>query len=183
VILNTQTSIDMRAAAGRRGFELIDGEASITTKAGVDVEIVAAAGRATASSAHFTVRRDNASVCVTCLQGEVSVRHRDQVASVLQGQQIIYDDRGLQPVVSADVAVSSAWERGQLIFRHQPFARVVQELNRYRPGKIVLLNDRLGERDVVATFQLDRIDDAITHLAKTFGARLRRLPGGMVLLS
>jgi transmembrane sensor len=59
----------------------------------------------------------------------------------------------------------------------------VQELNRYRPGKIVLLNDRLGERDVVATFQLSRIDEAVVNLAQTFSARLRRLPGGMVLLS
>jgi transmembrane sensor len=184
IILNTQTSIDMRAAnAGRRGFELIDGEASITAKPGSDVEVVAAYGRATASAAHFTIRRDNASVCITCMQGEVSVSHRDQRASVQPGQQVVYDDHGLQPVAVADIAVSSAWERGQLIFRHQPFARVVKELNRYRPGKIVVLNDRLGQRDVVATFQLASIDAAIDHLAETFGAKLRRLPGGMVLLS
>lgn len=184
VILNTQTSIDMRASgSGRREFELIDGEASVTTKAGADVEVVAAGGRVTASAAHFTIRRDNASVCITCMQGEVGVRHRDRVASVSPGQQLVYDHHGLQPVAAADVAVSSAWERGQLIFRHEPFARVVQELNRYRPGKIVLLNDKLGERDVVATFQLASIDAAIDHLAETFGAKLRRLPGGMVLLS
>lgn len=184
VILNTQTSIDMRpSGSGRRGFELLDGEASITAQAGADLEVVAADGRVAASTAHFTIRRDDMSVCVTCLQGEVSVRYRDQVASVSPGHQIIYDDRGMKPVVATDVAVSSAWERGQLIFRHESFARVVQELNRYRPGKIMLLNDKLGERDVVATVQLGRIDAAIDHLAETFGARLRRLPGGMVLLS
>ncbi len=184
VVLNTQTSIDMRASgAGRREFELIDGEASITTKAGADVEVVAAGGRALASAAHFTVRRDNGSVCITCMQGEVDVRLREQVTAVSSGHQVVYDNQGLRPVATADIAVSSAWERGQLIFRHQPFARVVQELNRYRPGKIVVLNDKLGERDVVATFQLVSIDAAIDHLAETFGAKLRRLPGGMVLLS
>lgn len=184
VILNTQTSIDVRAASSdRRGFELLDGEVSITAKADVDVEVVAGNGRATASAAHFTIRREDASVCITCVQGEVRVRHRDQVASVSPGHQIVYDDSGLKPVATADVVVLSAWERGQLIFRHEPFARVVQELNRYRPGKIVLLNDKLGKRDVVATFQLSHIDAAIDHLAETFGARLRRLPGDMVLLS
>jgi transmembrane sensor len=184
IVLNTQTSIDMRASnSGRRGFELIDGEASITMKADADVEVLAAFGRTTASAAHFTIRRDNASVCVTCLRGEVSVRFRGQVASVSPGHQIVYDADSLKPAVAADVVVSSAWERGQLIFRHEPFARVVHEINRYRPGKIVLLNDKLGERDVVATFQLSRIDAALDHLAETFGARLRRLPGGMILLS
>jgi transmembrane sensor len=182
IVMNTQTSIDIRSgAAGTRAFELIDGEAAVMTKA--SFEVFAANGRVTASSARFNMRRDQASVCVTCLEGAVRVNRHDQLVEVLTGQQVVYDDNGFRPVAPIDVAVASAWERGQLIFRHEPLARVVQELNRYRPGKIVLLNDRLGERDVVATFQLSRIDEAVVNLAQTFSARLRRLPGGMVLLS
>ncbi|MBB4200030.1 hypothetical protein CCR94_21780 [Rhodoblastus sphagnicola] len=182
IVMNTRTSIDLRSqASGSRGFELLDGEAAVATKA--TFEIFAASGRVTASAARFNMRRDQASVCVTCVEGAVRVSRLERFVEVPAGQQVVYDDNGLQQVTPTDVAVATAWERGQLIFRHEPLARVVREIDRYRPGKIVLLNEKLGERDVVATFQLSRIDEAVTNLAQTFGARLRRLPGGMVLLS
>lgn len=182
IVMNTQTSIDIRSAAsGRRTFELIGGEAAVTTKA--SFEVLAANGRVTASSARFTLRIDQTSVCVTCVEGAVRVNRLDRLVEMLAGEQVVYDEDGFKPIAPIDVGVATAWERGQLIFRHEPLARVVQEVNRYRPGKIVLLNDRLGERDVVATFQLSGIDEAVDNLARTFGARLRRLPGGIVLLS
>jgi transmembrane sensor len=182
VVLNTQTSIDIRSAApGRRAFELIGGEAAVTTK--TSFEVFAANGRVTALSARFSLRRDQTSVCVTCVEGAVRVSRLDRLVEMLAGEQVVYDEDGFRPIAPIDIGIATAWERGQLIFRHEPLARVVQEVNRYRPGKIVLLNDRLGERDVVATFQLSGIDEAIDNLAKTFGARLRRIPGGIVLLS
>jgi transmembrane sensor len=60
---------------------------------------------------------------------------------------------------------------------------LVEEINRYRPGKIVVMDTRLGERMISGTFHLDHLDDFIGQVQGLFGATARALPGGIVLLS
>jgi transmembrane sensor len=69
-----------------------------------------------------------------------------------------------------------------LVFREVPLARLIDEVNRYRSGKIVLLDSHLAQRRVVATFRLDRIDDAVTFVRQVMNVPARFLPGGIVLL-
>jgi transmembrane sensor len=185
VTLNTQTSIGVGPAVpGSRVIELISGEAAVTANANrSSFDIVAAGGRVTAAVARFDMRRSGRSVRVTCLDGVVDVACHDRSVTVPPEHQVTYDADGLGTISTIDLAVVTAWQQGQLVFRHEPLARVLEEINRYRPGRILLLNEKLGERDVVATFHLDRIDDVIAHLAEAFDARARFLPGGVVVLS
>ena len=76
-----------------------------------------------------------------------------------------------------------AWRKGQLVFRQTPLAEVVGEINRYRSGRIMLMNDALGRRLVEARVTLDRIDDLIVLIREAYGARVTTLPGGVVVLS
>jgi transmembrane sensor len=61
-------------------------------------------------------------------------------------------------------------------------AEVVTEINRYRSGRIILMNPALGTLPVDATFRLDRIDEAASRLADVFELKARFLPSGIVLL-
>lgn len=186
LVLNTQTSIGIHPAErGAARIELIAGEAMVTANAAgsAPVDIRAGDGEMLARTARFNVRRDHADVCVTCLEGAVEVRHLKRTVIVLAGYQLNYNDVGLGDVAVSDIAATTAWQHGQLIFRHEPFSKVIAEVNRYRPGRIILLNRKLGERDVVATFYLSRIDGVVEKLAQVFGARVRYLPGGVVLVS
>jgi transmembrane sensor len=70
-----------------------------------------------------------------------------------------------------------------LIFRDRPLASVVDEVNRYRSGKIIITNDDLKRRLVNGTFQLDRLETFVAQVEQLFGAKVRSLPGGVVLLS
>jgi transmembrane sensor len=186
LFLNTQTSIGLGSTSpGAREIELISGETAIFANgaSSESFDVVAAGGRATATIARFNMRRDSATVRVTCLDGDVTVERSEKSVTVPPGHQVTYDEKlGLHEVAPIDLAVATAWQKGQLIFRHEPLARVVEEVNRYRPGRIVLINEELGQRDVVATFHLDRIDEVVDHLSRAFGARTRSLPGGVVLL-
>jgi transmembrane sensor len=85
--------------------------------------------------------------------------------------------------VTVDPAVVSAWQQGVLVFRSDPLSRVIDEVNRYRSGRIVLVNEELGRRQVFASFRIDRIEDVVPRLQAVFGMRVRSLPGGIVLLS
>jgi transmembrane sensor len=184
LLLNTQTSIDVAPmSSGSRGIELIAGEAAITASAAAPFVVAAADGRASASVARFDIRRDGPAVCVTSRDGAVEVSRHDRAVTVPPGHQVTYDSRGLGPVAPVELAVATAWQHGMLIFRHEPLSYVVAEVNRYRPGRIILLDQKLGARDVVANFHLDRIDEVVDHVVAAFGAHATFLPGRVVLLS
>lgn len=186
VEMDTQTSLAAPVTAGEfYSLELISGQLAVSVHAEADrsVVIAAAGGLARADRGSFDVRRDVSSVCVTCADGVVQVSYRSSTATLRPGQQVIYNDRGLGSTITADPTVVTAWQRGLLIFRDVPLAEVVVEVNRYRPGRIILLNEALAERKVMAGLRLDQIDDFVTYIGQTFGAKIRSLPGGVVLLS
>lgn len=186
VEMNTRTSLSgVHENGAGTSLELVAGQVAIAVEEGAPQPVVIAAGsgEARASRAQFDVRKDGDTVCVTCSQGIVDVTVTSATVTLLSGQQVVYEAQELGTVVTIDVSVATAWQRGLLIFRDAPLALVVDEVNRYRPGRIILLNSALAERRVVAGFRLDRIDDVVGYFTRVFGARARTLPGGVVLLS
>jgi transmembrane sensor len=184
--LNTQTSIDIRlSAGGTERIELIAGEAAIATAANASRSIMALAGdgRATATDATFNMRRSGASVCVTCVTGVVLVEYRGRPVRLQQRQQVSYSDEGMGTPVEVDPVGVTAWQDGILVFHDEPLGRVIEEVNRYWPGRIIVANANLGERLVTARFKLDHLEDVITQIKLVFHANVTRLPGGVVVLS
>jgi transmembrane sensor len=120
---------------------------------------------------------------VTCLGGTVHVELQGRSVTMLQKQQVSYTERSLGPMTAIDPVVVAGWREGDLFFRDETLANVIEEVNRYRPGRIVLMNDELGQRRVTARFKLDRLEVVIIQLRETFGARVMTLAGGIVLVS
>lgn len=183
VEMNTQTSLNIRPATtnGDR-IELIAGEAAIATRARA-MEVAAARGRILAEEAHFDVRLDGALVCVTCLSGVVRVERPDGAASLGPAQQIAYGDRSLGEARAVDPALVAGWMQGDLHFHDEPLSRVIDEVNRYRRGKIILVNTALGARRFTARLKLDRLDVILAQLQGAFGARVTNLLGNIVLVT
>ncbi|QUS39898.1 DUF4974 domain-containing protein [Tardiphaga alba] len=184
VRLNTQTSLTVADNAAEE-LKLIAGEASFVMPADAQrpLAVMAGRGRSTATSGRFEVRHVGASVCVTCVEGEVRVEHTGKAAVLIGGKQVRYDARGLQPASVADLNVSTAWQDGMLVFRFTPLSDVVAEINRYRPGKVVLMSDDLGASPVNGRFRIQRIEDVLVWIEQAFNIKGRSLPGGIVLLS
>ncbi|RWA52387.1 hypothetical protein AU476_17980 [Cupriavidus sp. UYMSc13B] len=105
------------------------------------------------------------------------------MATLSARQQVAYDDRALARVVSVDDARMPAWREGYLRFADTPLRDVVDEINRYRSGKLVLMNEQLAARPVTGRFQIRALDKAIAQIRQSFGLGARHLPGGVVLLS
>jgi transmembrane sensor len=186
VELNTDTSITLRPdAGGGTGIELISGEVAISKmeSGGIQFVVVAGEGRAATRQATFNIRRDGTLVCVTCIDGDVQVEQGGHALSIGAGQQISYGAAEMSVPVAVDPGLIAAWRDGMLVFHDQPIARVIDEVNRYRRGHIVLLNAALGRQRVTARFELDQLDDVIAQIDQVFGARVTALPGGIVLLS
>jgi len=136
-----------------------------------------------AVDAQFNLRCDGLRAIVTCYRGSVSIDYFGQSISLREGRQISYANGALYPVTTADAAVVMAWRQGQLLFRQTPLSQVVEEVNRYRSGRIILVNEALGRRLVEARIPLDHVDDLIVLVREAYGAHVTALPGGVLVLS
>ncbi len=63
-----------------------------------------------------------------------------------------------------------------------PVSQVIAEVNRYRPGRVILTNETLGQQLFSARLSIKNIDRVIAQVAEIFNARTTELPGGVVLL-
>ena len=181
VQMNTQTRINVRAP---EAIELLGGEAEILASgARQPVTVQAGAGRMLAQSARFNVRHTDDAVCVTCLAGAVEVVWQQRRQTLDAGQQLVYDERGVQAATAAPKGEASAWRTGALSFVGKPLADVVDEINRYRPGRVLLRNAELGRRLVRMRFSIGQTDGALAMIRDLYGAQMTSLPGGIVLLS
>lgn len=188
--MNTRTSIAIDPSdADFDKIELIAGEASFSTagRGGRAFAVRAADRRITGETAQFDVRYVQAPVApcvrVTCISGEVRVERAGEVATVPGGRRVHYDARKVAPLEIVDTEVASAWQRGLLVFRFTPLSDVVEEVNRYRPGRIIVTSTALGRMPVSGRFRIDNLEELLTRIEQAFGAKVRSLPGGVVLLS
>jgi transmembrane sensor len=186
VVLNTRTSVRCETAASGRvdGINLIEGEAAVDLAEGArPFAVVAGAGQSQAGAGQFEVRRTGDSVRVACIAGSVQVWHAAGVRMLRASEQTVYDDSSISGVWSIDAGEVSAWRKGELVFNQTPLTQVIAEINRYRPGRIVLMADRAGTRPVVGTFRIAVLDEAVLQLQHAFGLNARALPGGLLVLS
>ncbi len=181
--MNTQTSIATRLADAVPGIDLISGEVVVTIAPTMQPQLVvtAGSGRITTPRGTFNLRRDGTVVGLTCLDGEVSLDCEGRSVTFGAGRQVSYDTRGLGEVATADPE-AVAWRDGMLVFRDTPLARVIDEVNRYRTGRIILIDKALGSRTVNARFELNRLDTVMSQIRHVFKAPVKTLPGGIVLV-
>lgn len=185
ITLNTQTSIRRQAAGdGASGIDLLAGEAAIDLpEGGHPFQVAAGAGRSLAESGRFEVRFLGGKVCVTCIEGSVRVEHPAGSRLLRARQQTLYDGGAVGGVAGIEPANVSAWRTGELVFTNTRLADVLDEINRYRPGRVLLMNADAGNRPVSGSFFIATLDAALSQLRHTFDLNARSLPGGLVVLS
>jgi len=186
VELNTRSSINLRTESGRTsGIELVDGEVAVDVAVDLARAFTVVAGGASmsASNAVFEVRRLAANICVSCREGLVDVLLGEHHVALARGQQLTYTRGTLQTVSRADNIAPSVWREGILSFNQTALTQVVDEINRYRPGRVILIGDALGGKTVSGRFNIRDLDKAIAQVQRLFRLDLTTLPGGVVVLS
>ncbi|MFO2465981.1 DUF4880 domain-containing protein [Pseudomonas sp. 15FMM2] len=177
--LNTRTRISRR----EQGIELLEGEVEVLARVAQPLTVQAGAGWLSATQARFNVRNTDHSVCVTCIEGALAVRVAGRSVQLEGGRQLTYDAAGLGESVAVDAQAVVAWRDQVLVFNNAPLDTVIDEINRYRPGMLVLLNRELGSRRVQARFSLQQLAGVALLIRDAYGAKCTELPGGVVLLS
>lgn len=185
VQLNTRTSVAVRPDDGAYRLRLIAGEVAVTVHGATRPAAISTdAGQALSRAGQFGVRMERSGTCVTCFEGEVAVRDRQDRRVALQaGQQTWIGGEMAPGVIPVNVQQAGAWRRGELIFTNEPLSHVVEEINRYRPGKIILANAELGHIPVNAVFRIQQMGNALSQIREVSNASATEIPGGIVLLS
>lgn len=186
--LNTDTAISVDYRTESRRIGLLRGEAlfDVAKDAGRPFSVMAHNGRSTALGTVFAVRDDGAGVVVTVSEGTV------EVASPLTGgetvilrarDQVRYRE-GAAPSAVHRVAFPAAtqWREGFIAIEGLPLDDAISEIDRYRPGRIVLLADADRLDKVTARLAISSIDDGLDALAATHGLSVTRLTDYLVIV-
>lgn len=190
VMLNTDTALSVTYSAAGRRLLLKRGEAVFHVAADRNrpFEVVTDTAMIKALGTVFAVATTGETSRVTVEEHAVSVKGRQEQAYAINarinaGQQAIYDsDHGLQAPIAVDSAQSAAWQRGKLIFKNQPLAMVVAELDRYFPGRIVILHEPLTKLRVSGVFPINDAVSTLNMIEQTLPVKVSRITPWLMLL-
>ncbi len=171
--LNTDTALAVDFSGSVRSVELLRGEAlfEVAKNPARPFRVLSRGGTSEALGTAFIVRAGDNGTHITVTEGVVGVTSgRDgNLVTVSAGQSVDYrDGEAPTPPHAADLAAATAWRKGEIRIDGQPLDVAIAELDRYRPGRIVLLGDR-RYRDVGGVFAIDDINSAAEGLAATHG--------------
>lgn len=186
MILNTETAVSVDMSPTRRTVTLHRGEAffKVAKAEGRPFEVQTHHGSVRALGTAFDVKHQGEEIAVTVYEHAVRVAF-DQGSTVerlQEGERVMLTKGQMTPIEAVNLKRSRAWLDHRLIFKDQPLAQVVAELNRYRKGKILILDSTLEQHRVTGIFDTREADKAINVIADTLHLTDYRLPGSLVLL-
>ncbi|KAF1066472.1 MAG: Protein FecR [Pseudomonas citronellolis] len=129
----------------------------------------------------FEVRHQAQGARVVVSEGRVAVQASQQAGApevvLAAGEQASFAGAQLSPAAPVDASAALAWRQGWLSVYRRPLAEVLDDLGRYYPGRIVLLNPQLGRQRVSGSFRTDDPQAALNALQALVGFEQHTLFG------
>ncbi|QLG91418.1 FecR family protein [Pseudomonas yamanorum] len=185
VTLDTDSAIAVDFSHGERHIQLRRGAGFFSvTHTGEPFVVEAGSGESRVLGTQFEVRLQPTGAQVTVLSGRVGVTpsKSGQQQILTAGQQVAYADGVADELHAVDSESRLAWRDGWLNYYKAPLANVVQDLRRYYPGRILLLNDELGNRRVSGSFPSQDPQSVISALQAVLGFEQHTVLGRVIVL-
>jgi transmembrane sensor len=185
VTLDGDSAIAVDFSRGERHVQLRRGAGFFTvTHTGEPFVVEAEKGQARVLGTQFEVRLQPHGAQVTVLSGRVGVTaDRDGEQQILTaGQQVAYSEGTAQNLHAVDSEAQLAWRQGWLTYYKSTLADVVEDLRRYYPGRIVLLNDELAARKVSGSFPSKDPQAVLSSLQGVMGFEQHQVLGHLIIL-
>jgi transmembrane sensor len=172
--MNTDSAVDVDYSAARRRIRLHHGEVMITTAPDARPFLVDTPhGVIRALGTRFGVRCDADGSVVSVFEHAVEVRcaaRPDAVRRLEAGQRLRFGEVGME-AVQAMPAHQDSWLRGMLVAADWPLQQLVQELSRYRRGRLAC-DASVAQRPATGTYRLDDIDAVLESLCASHGLQV-----------
>ncbi|MCE1117303.1 MULTISPECIES: FecR domain-containing protein [Pseudomonas] len=177
LLLNTDTSVNLRYDGQQRVLELLSGEILVSTAADParrPFKLLTRHGEVLALGTRFIVRSEGAGGEVAVLEKAVEVRSASGASTVRveAGQSVNFNGRAVDAVRRNDASVG-AWQHGSIIALDRPLIDLLAELARYRTG-VLRCDPRIAQLKVSGAFPIDDTDLALAALESGFALRVAR---------
>lgn len=180
VWLNSHSALSVDFGADSRALRLHSGEAlfEVAKDPARPFIVQARGGEVRALGTRFDVDSRGPQVRVDVTEGVVQVNSAGGAPVRLSaGERLSYGERAApEPVQPLDLSSASAWQRGKLIFNQRPLGEVLDELERYLPGRILLTDAELSQHKVSGVFDLDDPGALLKTLERLQPVTVTRLP-------
>lgn len=186
ITLNTHTALSVEFSPQQRVITLLEGEAyfQVTHNRTRPFFVITDHGVTRVTGTAFDVHEQDEQMTVTVSEGHVKVYHsgaEEQVVELSVDLQTTCKTYGDCPVKPIDAQQASTWKSGLLVFKLQPLESVVDELNRYIPGKIMIADPRIRQRIVSGAFNLNNSQDILSALEKNLNLHVLNLSAVLLL--
>ncbi|OWP48668.1 FecR family protein [Pseudomonas nitroreducens] len=180
VWLNSDSALSVDFGPQQRRLRLHSGEAlfEVAKDAARPFIVEARGGEVRAVGTRFDVDSRGPQVRVDVTEGVVQVNSAGSAPVRLSaGERLSYREAAApEPVQPLDLSSASAWQRGKLIFNQRPLGEVLDELERYLPGRILLTDGALRQHKVSGVFDLKDPDALLKTLERLQPVTVTHLP-------
>ncbi len=185
VELGSYSALSTRFTETRRQVALLRGQGffDVAPDPLRPFQVQASTGASQALGTKFDVKYVGDLVTVAVIEHAVDVSTSEVSNTRLQaGWQVSYGQEGLGAPLPANLEVVGAWRRGRILFQDVPLRRVLAELERYRRGRIVLADSRIGDTPVTAIFNSSEADSALQTIADTLPIQVINVAGYIAIV-
>jgi transmembrane sensor len=176
--LDTDSKLRVRLSDTERLIELEGGQAFFEVARDPRRPFVVRADKTEvrALGTKFDVRRRGEAVRVVLVEGKVEVHARSDEALaswvLAPGQQLqLSEGKGAAPA-NVDASAATSWTSGRLVFQNQTLQTAIDEVNRYSPTKIILLDASAGATKVSGSFETGDTEAFIATVSALHGLRI-----------
>ncbi len=189
--LDAQTVLDINELPGKTQVRLRSGAAWFKVENTIDehlVQIITDHIAVTSLGTEFLVEQRVSHQFVAVTEHAVELASRSfpsQHTRLEEGHGISLDAGSTAPWRERpiDPAVIGAWRHGRLVFENASLQHVIQRLDDYHPGILLITDNTLRYQKVSGVFDIDHPDQALASLQLTFSLKIRRISPYLVLVS
>lgn len=186
VTLNTDTAITVAFNDNERRIRLFKGEAYFSVQTDRQRPFVVNSGETetTVLGTRFIVKNENAGDKITVVKGLVKVSSLQQDQSVLlhPDEQVINTRNGLTAIRKTLTNQETAWLKGRLTFQDATMTEIVQELDRYLPGIILITDNTLKNYRINARFDITQPAQALDTLGQTLPIKITHVSNWVTVI-
>lgn len=187
--LNAETRLSVRMTRSARQIQLADGQAifDVTHDARRPFTVEAAGQVVRVLGTQFDVRSRQGDLAVTVARGKVQVRPPEPATSgrafvLTPGQRLQIDRAGVAQLQDVDPQEALGWRFGRLVYRGEPLANVVADLNRQFTDQIEISDPELGKMPITGVIVMDDQATVVARLSLMLPIRSIPSQRGLLLL-
>lgn len=179
--LNTDSALRILAEDDGPRLDLLRGEVFVQSPRALEVAL----GDTLVSTRPGAVnlRRAAPTPAVTVESGAAAVILEESSELLDAGQEAAWDATTGRWQRRPAGRETAPWRDGRLVVGNWPVARVLEELERYHPGRIMLTDRALGAELISGVYNLNRPTDAVRAVAQAFGATVREVTPYMLVVA